>query len=61
MTDPRIKARSRSQGYGYRAFVGADTDDDGNLNPATADRIVGGWRATERQAEAAAREVLADA
>jgi hypothetical protein len=60
MTDPRIKVWSSQQGYQYRVWVGGETDDNGDLNPASADRIVGGWKATESQAEAAAREVLAD-
>lgn len=55
-----IEVRNSAQGYNYRAFLGAQADENGNLNPASADRIVGGWAATYEQAERKAIEVLND-
>lgn len=46
-----IEVRSVAQGFNYRAYVGAETGVDGNLNTASADRIVGGWAPTYEQAE----------
>lgn len=58
--EAQISINSVASGFNYTAFDGAETDKDGNLNKASADRIIGGWAATKAKAEQKARSALAD-
>lgn len=51
------EVRKISCGYQGVAFIGCDTDNDGNPQTATADRIVKTWALTRDGALESAREV----
>ena len=54
----KTRTTNLAQGYNYRVYVGCDTDDDGNIIEATADRIIGGWAPDAETAKQRAQNAL---